>query len=176
MGSSRVARQGGHVAHQAALEIFLPERRAPIDTQAVERKSVEPQPGRDVEGGAHVFHGLIGVTDDKEPVHDLEAGGLGVGHRGLDLRQRLLLLQPVKHLLAAAFDAEHQRAAVGLGHGGEEMLGARVDTPLASPLHGDAGGIDTVADCVDPFGLQQEMVVDEVGRPPTRGSDLCNSL
>ena len=72
--------------------------------------------------------------------------------------------EPIEHRLAAAFDAEHQRAAVRLGHRREQMLRGRIDAAFAAPLDRDAAVVDPRADRLDALGLQQEMIVDEVDR------------
>jgi hypothetical protein len=55
-------------------------------------------------------------------VDDLDASLFGASHRALDFLQCLLLLQPVKHFLAAAFHAEHLRILRRERDGGMEGL------------------------------------------------------
>ena len=111
------------LAHQAPLHILLPERRPAIDTEPVEPERIQRKPGRKVERGLHVLDRLVRIADREEPVHDLNARSFGVHDRGVHLRQRLLFFQPVEYLLAAALDAEHDGAAVGLGHCRKQVLG-----------------------------------------------------
>src|SRR5438445_744329 len=59
---------------------------------------------------------------------------------------RLLLVEPVEHLLAAALDAEHERAAVRFRHRRKQMLRHRIDPPFAAPLDRDALVVQAFAD------------------------------
>src|SRR5207247_1882401 len=81
-----------------------------------EPECIQRKPGRKVERGLHVLDRLVRIANREEPVHDLNARSFGVHDRDVHLRQRLLFFQPVEYLLAAALDAEHDGAAVGLGH------------------------------------------------------------
>ena len=83
---------------------------------------------------------------------------------GLDLRERLLLLEAVEDLLAAALDAEHDRPAARLRQLREEVLRDRVDAALEPHLIGILGRDEAVADRLDALGLEEEVVVDEVDR------------
>ena len=78
--------------------------------------------------------------------------------------ERLLLLQAVEDLLAAALDAEHDRAAAGLRELREEVLRHRIDAALEPVLDRILRGDEAVADRLDALGLEQEVVVDEVDR------------
>ena len=95
---------------------------------------------------------------------DFDAGLLGVGHRGLNLGERLLFIDPVENLLAAALDAEHERAAVRLGHRRKQVLRDGVNPAFTAPLNRDVIVVDAFADGLDPFGLQQKMVIHKIDR------------
>ena len=45
------------------------------------------------------------------------------------------------------------------------MLRDRVDAPFDAPLDRELGVDDALADRLDPLGLQQKMIVDEIDRP-----------
>src|SRR5207247_10964785 len=93
-------------------------------------------------------------ADYKQPVHDLNAGLFGIAHRLLDLFQRLLLSQPIEHLLAATLDAEHERATVRFGHRGKQMLGDGVHPAFTAPLNRDVPVVEALSDGLDPFWLE----------------------
>ena len=78
--------------------------------------------------------------------------------------ERLLLLQTVEDLLAAALDAEHDRAASGLRELGKQVLRHRIDAALEPVLDRILCGDEAVADRLDALGLEQEVVVHEVDR------------
>ncbi len=154
----------GGFADQPALHIFLPERSPPIHTESIEAERIERQLGGEIERGVHIFDRFIGVAHGEKAVHDLDAGLLGVLDRGGHFLQRLFLLEPIENLLAAAFNPEHDRPAMGLGHGGKQMLRNRVHPPFDAPLDRELLIHHTLANRLDPLGLQQEMVVDEIDR------------
>ena len=122
----------GGVVDEPALHVLLPERRAAVDAEPVEAEAVDADLRRELERRPQVFLGLVGDADDEEAVDDLDAGRLGVGDRRLDLRERLLLLEAVEDLLAAALDAEHDRPAARLRELREEVLRDGVDASLAA--------------------------------------------
>ncbi len=155
------------VVDEAALDVLLPQRRTAIDTQAVEAEAVDADLRRKTERGPQVLLGLVGNTDDEEAVDDLDAGGLGVGDRRFDLLEGLILLETVEDLLAAALDAEHDRAAPGLRELGKEVLRHRIDTALEPVFNRILGGDEAVANRLDALGLEQEVVIHEVDRAVT---------
>src|SRR4029453_1316849 len=118
------------VVHEAPLHVLLPERRAAVDAHPVEAEAVDADLRGELERRPQVLLGLVGNADHEEAVDDLDARVLRVRDRVLDLRERLLLLEAVEDLLAAALDAEHDRAAAGAGELREEVLRDRVDAPL----------------------------------------------
>src|SRR5687768_7715971 len=150
------------VVHEAPLDVLVPERRAAVDAHAVEAEAVDADLRGELERRPQILLGLVRDADDEESVDDLDARVLRVRDRGLDLRERLLLLEPVEDLLAAALDAEHDRAASRLRELREEVLSDGVDAALQAVLDLVLLGDQAVAHRLDALGLQQEMVVDEV--------------
>ena len=153
------------VVHETALHELLPQWCSPIHAQPVEAECIDPELRGEPERCPQVLLGLIGDAHDEEPVDDFDSRVLRPVHCRLDLLERLLLFQAVEDLLTPAFDAKHQRPTMRLGHGREEVHANRVDAPLAPPLNRDRVVIDPVADRLDPFWLEEEVVVHEVHRP-----------
>jgi hypothetical protein len=150
------------VVHEAPPHELLPERRAAVDAEPVEGEGVQPQPRGEAERLPHVLLGLVRVAHHEEAVDDLDARLLRVGHGSLDLLERLLLLEPVEDLLAAALDPEHDGPAAGLRHHGEKLHADGVHPALASPLDGDLLLDEPLADGLDAPRLEQEVIVHEV--------------
>src|SRR5262245_51217441 len=95
----------GRLIDEPAPDVLLPERRAAIDAEAVEAKTVHADLRREAERRPQVLCGLVRDADDEESVNDFDAGGLRVADGRLDFFECLLLLEPVEALLAAALDA-----------------------------------------------------------------------
>ena len=91
----------------------------------------------------------------------------------LDFGQRLFLSDTIKDFLAAAFNAEHDRAAMRFGHRGKQMLRDRVDAPFATPMDRDSLVVDPLADRVDPFRLKQKVIINEGYGPIAELLEVC---
>src|SRR5205085_6461245 len=119
---------------------------------------------------------LIGISDDKKAVDDLDAGFFCFAHGGFNLCERLIFSDAVEDLLAAAFDAKHESAAVGFGHGREQMLSDRVNASFTAPLNSYVIVIDSFADGLDAFWLQQKMIVHEIHGPVTEFLEILEFI
>ncbi|ALA57134.1 hypothetical protein NITMOv2_0698 [Nitrospira moscoviensis] len=96
---------------------------------------------------------------------DLDARLLRIRDRSSYFVQRLLLLESIQYFLAPAFDPEHHRSAMGLGHGWKQMLRDRIDTPFDPPLDRETLLPDPAANGLDTLRLQQEVIVYEIDGP-----------
>src|ERR1019366_1958117 len=104
------------IVDQVGADVFLPQWGAAIDAEAVEVEGVERKPCGKIKSRPQVGHGLVGVADHEEAVHDFDSRPLGVADRGLNLLKGLVLFEPVEDFLTAALDPEHHGAAIGLCH------------------------------------------------------------
>ena len=124
----------GGVVDEAALDVLLPQRRAAVDAQAVEAEACRRGASTRSRNVARKSSSVSsGMPTTKKPWTISMPAFLALRDRGLDFLERLLLLQAVEDLLAAALDAEHERAAVRLRQRREEML--RTESTRPSQPH-----------------------------------------
>jgi hypothetical protein len=97
----------------------------------------------------------VDAKPDEDTVHDLDACPLGVRDGRFDLFECLLLLQAVEHLLAAAFDPEHDRAAVCFRHDRKELHARGVDAALAARFDRALALDEPLADRLDALGCRR---------------------
>jgi hypothetical protein len=79
----------------------------------------------------------------------------------LDLRQGLIFLEAIEHLLGAGLYAKGEKGTVGLGHDRKLVGSYRVDPPLATPGKFQFTVDNSVANLTDAFAVQQKLVVGE---------------
>ncbi len=157
-----------------ALNIFLPQGRAPIDAQTIETESVQLQPGCKAKTFQDVLLALTGRTHQEKTVGSFDPMPLGFAYCILDLLQGLVFMEPIQHFLRAGLNAVRQEGAVGLTHDRQLIDSSRIHPALASPAEFESAVDNAMADFADARTLEQEVIIGKINRAVTRIVELLH--
>src|SRR5208283_4190809 len=108
--------------------------------------------------------GLARRANHKKTVYSCDAVTFCFTNGMLNLRQRLVLPQPIQYRLRSCLNTECQHAAVGLVHDRELINCGRIDPTFASPAKLQFTFNNAVANVVDTLTIEKKMVIRQINR------------